>query len=88
MLSADLINGAFEAVGSVMLWRNVAQLHKDKEVKGVHWNATAFFTTWGYWNLYYYPSLEQWWSFAGGLSIVLANSVWLGQMIYYIRKQK
>jgi len=86
-MSPDLINGMFELVGSAMLWRNVAQLHKDKLVKGVHWNATAFFAAWGYWNLFYYPHLDQWWSFAGGVSIVLANTVWLGQMIYYLRRQ-
>ena len=87
-MSPDFVNGAFELVGSAMLWRNVWQLHKDKLVKGVHWNATAFFTAWGYWNLYYYPHLDQWFSFAGGLSIVVANTVWLGQMMYYLELQK
>lgn len=86
-MSPDLINGLFEFAGSAMLWRNVLQLHRDKEVKGVHWNATAFFAAWGYWNLFYYPHLDQWWSFAGGLSIVFANTVWLGQMIYYLRRK-
>ena len=85
-MSPDLINGFFEFVGSAMLWRNAWQLHKDKMVKGVHWNATAFFAAWGYWNLYYYPHLDQWWSFAGGVSIVIANTVWLAQMVYYLRK--
>lgn len=85
-MSPDMINGAFEALGSVMLWRNVLQLHRDKQVKGVHWTATGFFAAWGYWNLFYYPHLDQWYSFTGGVSIVLANTVWLAQMIYYIRK--
>ena len=85
-MSPDIINGMFELFGSVLLWRNVWQLYKDKQVKGVHWNATAFFAAWGYWNLYYYPSLEQWWSFWGGVSIVIANTIWLLQMIYYINK--
>jgi len=86
-MSPDLINGTFEFVGSLMLWRNAWQLHKDKMVKGVHWNATAFFAAWGYWNLFYYPHLDQWWSFWGGVSIVTANTVWLAQMIYYLRRQ-
>jgi len=83
-MSPDLINGLFEMVGSVMLWRNVLQLYRDKLVKGVHWNATAFFAAWGYWNLFYYPHLDQWYSFAGGVSIVIANTVWLCQMFYYL----
>jgi len=81
----DFINGGFEFLGSIVLWRNVVQLYRDKMTRGVHWSATGFFMAWGYWNLYYYPSLDQWWSFAGGVSIVIANTVWLGQMFYYGR---
>ena len=85
MLLPDLINGLFEFFGSLVLWMNVRQLYLDKKVRGVTWSATAFFMTWGYWNLYYYPHLGQWCSFAGGVSIVVANTVWLGQMLYYGR---
>ena len=56
-------------------------------VRGVSWMATTFFTSWGYWNLYYYPHLDQWWSFAGGVLIVVANTLWIGMMIYYIRQE-
>lgn len=84
-MSADLLNGGFEFVGSLMLWRNVLQLYHDKIVRGVHWTATGFFAAWGYWNLFYYPHLAQWWSFAGGVSLVTANTLWLGQMLYYGR---
>lgn len=83
MVNPDVINGLFELFGSVMLWRNVYQLYKDKEVKGVHWGPTMFFWAWGLWNLFYYPSLGQWWSFFGGVSIVSANGVWLAQMLRY-----
>ena len=84
----DVINGVFEFVGSIALWRNVYQLHKDKDVKGVHWTATAFFMAWGYWNLFFYPHLEQWWSFWGGVSIVIANTIWLLQMLHYGRNKQ
>ena len=87
-MTPDLINGLFEFFGSIMLWRNVMQLHRDKMTRGVHWAATGFFMAWGYWNLFYYPHLDQWWSFAGGISIVIANTTWLGQMFYYGRKEK
>lgn len=82
-MNPDFINGMFEFFGSVMLWKNVAQLYKDKMIKGVHWGPTGFFMAWGYWNLFYYPHLDQWWSFWGGVSIVTANTVWFVQMIYY-----
>jgi len=83
----DLINGTFELLGGYALWRNVRQLYQDKEHRGVTTGATAFFMSWGYWNLYYYPHLDQWWSFVGDLNIVAANTVWLVLMIYYARRK-
>ena len=82
-MSPDLLNGLFEFCGALMLTQNVKRLHKDKVVRGVHWMPTLFFASWGVWNLYYYPSLDQWWSFLGGCAIVCVNLVWFGQMLYY-----
>ena len=85
-MSPDFINGAFEFVGSIVLWRNVVQLHRDKQVRGVHWLPTGFFLAWGFWNLYFYPHLDQWWSFAGGISVIVANGTWFCQMLYYLHR--
>lgn len=82
-MNPDLFNGLFEFVGSAMIWRNVWAIYKDKQLAGVRWGATAFFSSWGLWNLYYYPSLEQWASFTGGVSIVIANTVWLALSLRY-----
>lgn len=82
----DLINGLFEFLGSIMIWRNVVAIYHDKGYLGVHWAAISFFASWGYWNMYYYPYLGQWLSFAGGCSITLANTIWLILMLYYGRK--
>jgi len=38
---------------------------------------------WGYWNILYYPSVGDWYSFTGGLFIVTANTVWVAMQIYY-----
>lgn len=84
-MTPDAINGTFEVVGSAMIWRNVYQLWLDKLVRGVHWMPISFFMAWGYWNLYYYPHLDQWWSFWGGVSIVFANTIWFAQALYYGR---
>jgi hypothetical protein len=82
-MHADHINGLFEFCGGLLLWTNVRALYRAKEFKGVAIIPTAFFGAWGVWNLYFYPSLNQWYSFFGGLNIVLANLTWVGQMIYY-----
>lgn len=85
MMLPDLINGAFELLGGVALWQNVRRIRKDKQCRGVNWQVTLFFTSWGFWNLFYYPSLNQWASFTGGLNIVAANFVWLWYAIKYRR---
>jgi len=84
----DLINGLFELGGAVMIWLNVKRLYQDKTVKGVDWRVTGFWTAWGLWNLYFYPSLGQWLSFAGGVALVGANAVWLVMAAYYIRRER
>lgn len=73
----DLINGGFEFFGGLVNWINVRQILRDKKVRGVSIIPTFFFTSWGFWNLYYYPSLDQWASFTGGLVIVCANAAWV-----------
>ena len=81
----DAGNFFFEGVGSVMTWLNVRRLRRDKEVKGIDWRVMIFWTMWGLYNLFYYPHLNQWLSFVGGISIVTANAVWVLMVIYYRR---
>jgi hypothetical protein len=79
----DWINGAFELLGGVLCWMNARRLMRDKQVRGVHWQVTAFFSAWGFWNLFYYPALHQWISFTGGLVLVLGNTCWVVMAIHY-----
>lgn len=85
-MSPDLLNGLFELFGSVMTWMNVHRVWKDKGYAGLHPAAIAFFWSWGVWNLYYYPHLDQWFSFLGGVSLVAANTSWVVLMRTYGRK--
>lgn len=84
----DLINGTFELLGAPFILMSIIKLHKEKRVRGVSWIHVTFFSSWGFWNLYYYPHLNQWVSFFGGLALVLTNTFWLGQIIYYLRKER
>lgn len=84
----DLINGTFEFGAGFAVLLHCRQLFKDKMVRGISWLATLFFSSWGIWNLYYYPHLGQWASFFGGLSIVSANLLWVSMMGYYIWKER
>ncbi len=85
-MTNDLINGLFELSGALLLSLNVRRLLKDKQLKGVSWLPTLFFTSWGIWNLHYYPSLDQWFSFLGGCAIVSVNTIWLFLLFYYRQK--
>lgn len=82
----DSINSLFEFGGGFFVLLNCIKLHADKQVKGVSFVATAFFMVWGWWNIIYYPALDQWVSAIGAGSVAVVNTVWLGQMIYYMRK--
>ena len=84
----DTINGMFELMGGVFVFLHCLRLYKDKKVKGVSFVATGYFAMWGFWNIYYYPFLQQWASFIGGLLIVAMNVLWITMMFYYIRKEK
>ena len=73
----DVINGLFEMLGAWAGWMNVYKLSVDKAVRGLYWPLSLFYTGWGLWNLYYYPSLGQPWSFFGALCMVSANIAWV-----------
>jgi len=79
----DIVNAIFEIGGGLLIWINVNQIAKDKKVFGVHWAPTAFFFAWGVWNLFYYPSLDQYLSFIGGLVIVCGNAAYVYLLFKY-----
>ena len=87
-MSADLVNGLFELVGAMFLFVNVYYLHRDKKLHGVHWSPTVFFALWSVWSLYFYAGLEQWFSFYAGILLVIADTTWLGQVLYYYYKEE
>ena len=83
MMNPDMVNGMFEALGAVLIFNNCIKLLNDKHTAGVSIISTAFFSGWGVWNLFYYPHLDQYLSFFGGVMIVIANTLWVGLMVYY-----
>ena len=81
------MNALFEFIGGLFLWMNVITLYKDKATKGIYYPTVIFFFIWGVWNLWYYPSLDQWWSFIGGVWLATANLVWILLFMYYKRNE-
>jgi ABC-type uncharacterized transport system permease subunit len=87
-MTPDLINGCLKSAGGFFIALSVRKLYHEKIVRGVSWIPVAFFSAWGYWNLFYYPALDQWFSFVGGVGIVLINTVWLAQIAYYLWRER
>lgn len=83
MSFADLVNMSFEVLGSLAVLASCLRLMKDKEVKGVSLVTTAFFTSWGFWNLYYYPSLGQTLSGVAAGAVCAANVFWCVLILKY-----
>jgi hypothetical protein len=84
----DKLNGLFELAGGVFILLSCIKLYRDKKVRGVSFVHVGYFTLWGYWNIHYYMNLSQWMSLVGSLSVTLINTVWLGMILYYLRKEK
>lgn len=87
-MNPDQINGAFEMIGGALVFLNVWQVYKDKMVRGINWWVMVFFTSWGFWNLYFYPHYGLWWSFWGGVLIAIGNVCWLVMAWHYGRLEK
>lgn len=82
-MTPDMINGLIEFAGGLFVLNHCRIAWRDKAVRGVSLLSVAFFTSWGMWGLYYYPSLEQWWSFRGCMFIAAANLLWLSLLLRY-----
>lgn len=84
MNPADAINASFELLAGLFVLNHCRVLHQHKLVRGVSLDSVGFFTLWGIWNLYYYPTLNQPMSFWGGICVCAANAFYLGMALYYI----
>jgi hypothetical protein len=84
----DKLNGMFELVGGVFILISCVKLYRDKQVRGVSFIHIGYFTLWGYWNIHYYANLDQWMSLVGSLSVTMVNTVWLGMIVFYSRREK
>lgn len=87
-MTPDQINAALIFIGSLMVFKSCFLVYRDKVVRGVSMLANMYFTGWGMWNVFYFPHLHQFWSFAAEMCICTANILWLFLMLYYKHKEK
>jgi hypothetical protein len=82
----DYINALFEFGSACLLLLNVRRLYKDKKLAGASIVPTAWFSLWGAWNLIYYSSLDQVYSWVAGIAVFIINTTWVAMAIYYKRR--
>lgn len=87
-MSLDLVTSHFEVIAILVLLNNCKKLYEDKQVKGISVLSPLFYLSWSVWNLFYYYSLNQKFSFICGIGSVVANLVWISLMMYYIVRRK
>lgn len=83
---ADIANAVFEGG---MIWFVGRSAWKvtfvDKRIAGIYPSYLVWVVSWGFWNLYYYPSLAQSFSFVAGIGVVTMNIWYLIALLYYRR---
>jgi len=83
----DVVQGIFQLSAGGFVSLSVWQLHRDKIVRGVSYKHVAFFSVFGFWNLFFFSNYDLWFSFWGSLGVVSMNTIWLCQILYYRIKE-
>lgn len=84
----DIGNAVFEGVGAVLTWQNVRMLLRHRIIRGIDWRVTAFWATWGLWNLGFYgPGMGLWLSWWMGVVLVAGNITWVALAIRYTERE-
>ncbi len=82
----DFVNACFETGAALAIVLSILRLRREKMVKGYDPITVAFFTAWGGWNIYFYgPALGQWFSWAAGIAVFVANFICVYHMYWFIR---
>lgn len=87
-MTSDMINAVFEGSGALLTAMNTRRVYTDKGHAGIYVPAVVFFFSWGGWNLWFYPSLGQMWSFVAGAALFAANLAWVSMLVWYGPVQK
>lgn len=79
----DLVNAAFNVAATGFTLNNVRVILKDRMLAGFSVLTNFFFFGWTIWNLFFYSHLHQWYSFGGGVLLLLADIWYIGLILYY-----
>ncbi len=83
MTFGDIVNALYEAGASIAVLNHCRVLSAQKKVHGMSIASVVFFTSWGFWNMYYYHSLGQTFSWAAGFLVCAANCYYVYLLLKY-----
>jgi len=87
MLFEYSVNALFELGAAFMVALSAYKCYLNKSAFGASPWTTGFFACWGFWNLWYYPQVGDWFSFGAGVAVCLANLSWTSLLVYYSMKE-
>jgi len=87
-MTNDQINGSFELVSGFMATINIIKLWEHKKLKGVSVIPAIFYVIWGFFNLFFYSSLNLPLSYYCGIFITSTNLCWVILYFYFKYKEK
>ncbi len=64
------------------------ELYRKKFVSGISPVTVSFWVAWGWWDCYYFPSLDQWWAFSGGLCVTTMNMIYVWLIVLYKYRER
>lgn len=82
-LKYDQINAGLEMGGAFLRTLDCIQLFRAKRFVGGYLGTAMYFLSWGIFNTFYYPSLNQSWSFWAAIALAGMNGLWFVMAIHY-----
>ena len=83
----ELITAAFATVSGSMLFLNLHQAIRDKDIRGVSLVTLWFFTTYATWMVFYFWYLGQYWVVIPAIVNLVANASYLALATTYKRRR-
>jgi len=82
-VTLDQMNAAFELGGAFLRTLDCVKLFQAKRFMGGHLGTALYFLLWGVFNVFFYPSLHQEWSFWAAIALMTINGVWFVMAVHY-----
>ena len=79
----DIINSGFQFFACFFIWFSIASVFKNKSSLGVSKWHIGYFFAYGVFMIFYYLSLDQYFSLVTNVLVVISNAIYLGGVIKY-----